>query len=171
MHVLEVFAGPTALRHLQAHGLRAEDIAAIPAAAGGPKGLILNPLDRYIFGEWLPRSSHGRAEGMITVAAREGHDINLTEPAPALGLTGLALKPEGLYREEPSAPALDGGGARSDGNGFSPVNATASPGGGHPRFGCPEIRVGSARALIETRGCRWPENPVTSKRPSCSRRI
>lgn len=27
------------------------------AAAGGPKGLILGPLDRFIFGQWLPQSS------------------------------------------------------------------------------------------------------------------
>jgi hypothetical protein len=35
------------------HGLRAADIRAVPAAAGGPKGLILNPLDRFLFGHWL----------------------------------------------------------------------------------------------------------------------
>lgn len=28
----------------------------IPGAAGGPKGLALNPLDRFLFGHWLPRS-------------------------------------------------------------------------------------------------------------------
>ncbi|HYN61326.1 MAG TPA: hypothetical protein VET87_17540 [Rubrivivax sp.] len=26
----------------------------IPAAAGGPKGLVLNGLGRYLFGDWLP---------------------------------------------------------------------------------------------------------------------
>ncbi len=26
---------------------------AVPGAAGGPKGLILNPLDRFLFGRWL----------------------------------------------------------------------------------------------------------------------
>ncbi len=30
----------------------------IPAAAGGPKGLILNALDRFIFGHWLTTSAH-----------------------------------------------------------------------------------------------------------------
>lgn len=30
----------------------------IPAAAGGAKGLVLNPLDRFLFSEWLPRSPH-----------------------------------------------------------------------------------------------------------------
>ena len=37
-------------------GLRPEDVRVIPAAAGGPKGLILNPLDRFIFGQWLQRT-------------------------------------------------------------------------------------------------------------------
>src|SRR5690606_38835537 len=39
------------------HGLSPEDIRVIPAAAGGPKGLILGPLDRFLFGDWLARSS------------------------------------------------------------------------------------------------------------------
>lgn len=29
----------------------------MPGAAGGPKGLILGPLDRFIFGQWLPQSN------------------------------------------------------------------------------------------------------------------
>jgi len=29
----------------------------VPAAAGGPKGLVLGPLDRFIFGDWLASSS------------------------------------------------------------------------------------------------------------------
>jgi hypothetical protein len=33
-----------------------DSIGAIPGAAGGPKGLILGPLDRFIFGEWLAQS-------------------------------------------------------------------------------------------------------------------
>ena len=33
----------------------------IAAAAGGPKGLILGPLDRFIFGNWLPNSSQSVA--------------------------------------------------------------------------------------------------------------
>ena len=47
-------AGPKALAHIKAHGLRAQDIAAIPAAAGGPRGLILQAMDQWLFGEWLP---------------------------------------------------------------------------------------------------------------------
>jgi predicted acylesterase/phospholipase RssA len=53
---LQVLAGPIARRVLAERGLRAEDIAAIPAAAGGAKGLALIPLDRVVFGRFLPRS-------------------------------------------------------------------------------------------------------------------
>jgi hypothetical protein len=51
---LHVHAGPGALAQLRERGLRPGDVRVVPAAAGGPKGLILNPLDRYLFGQWLP---------------------------------------------------------------------------------------------------------------------
>jgi hypothetical protein len=57
MRSLQIFAGPRALRHLRERALRAQDVCVIPAAAGGPKGLILNPLDRYVFAHWLPTSA------------------------------------------------------------------------------------------------------------------
>jgi hypothetical protein len=55
---LRLYAGPKARQHLQQHGLRPQDVGIIPAAAGGPKGLILGPLDRFLFGQWLPGSQH-----------------------------------------------------------------------------------------------------------------
>jgi hypothetical protein len=58
MQALEIHAGARALRHLREHGLRPADVRAIPAAAGGPKGLVLNPLDRFLFGRWLADSTH-----------------------------------------------------------------------------------------------------------------
>ncbi|HVO07422.1 MAG TPA: phospholipase, partial [Burkholderiaceae bacterium] len=39
--------------HLREHGLRAADVRAVAGTAGGPKGLVLNPLDRFLFGRWL----------------------------------------------------------------------------------------------------------------------
>lgn len=58
MNALEIHAGPRALKHLREHGgLRPHDVRAIPAAAGGPKGLVLSPLDRFVFGRWLPQST------------------------------------------------------------------------------------------------------------------
>jgi hypothetical protein len=56
MQALHIHAGPKALAHIREHGLRPEHIGVIPGAAGGPKGLILGPLDRFIFGEWLTQS-------------------------------------------------------------------------------------------------------------------
>jgi len=58
MKALHIYAGPKALAHIRAHGFRPEHVGVIPGAAGGPKGLILGPLDRYIFGEWLTHSQH-----------------------------------------------------------------------------------------------------------------
>jgi hypothetical protein len=53
---LHLFAGPAAKARLAERGLRASDVGLIPAAAGGPKGLILNGLDRFVFGDWLAAS-------------------------------------------------------------------------------------------------------------------
>jgi hypothetical protein len=53
MKALCLYAGPLARTHLEQHGLQAGDVTTIPAAAGGPKGLILGALDRFIFGSWL----------------------------------------------------------------------------------------------------------------------
>ncbi|MBQ0959686.1 phospholipase [Ideonella sp. 4Y11] len=50
---LRVLAGLTARRWLQERGWRPQDVRVVPAAAGGPKGLVLNPLDRFLFGHWL----------------------------------------------------------------------------------------------------------------------
>ena len=56
MQALRLHAGPRARQHIEQHGLRPEDVGVIPGAAGGPKGLILGPLDRYLFGQWLAQS-------------------------------------------------------------------------------------------------------------------
>ncbi len=50
---LTLRAGPAALAHLRAHGLRANDIDVMPGASGGAKWLAIAGLDRYVFGELL----------------------------------------------------------------------------------------------------------------------
>ena len=55
---LQVHAGPRALAHLRERGLKPRDIHVVAGAAGGPKGLILLPLDAHIFGHWLPQGGH-----------------------------------------------------------------------------------------------------------------
>lgn len=58
MRALQILAGPRALAHLRERGLSPADVRVIPAAAGGPKGLVLIPLDRFLFGHWLRESTH-----------------------------------------------------------------------------------------------------------------
>ena len=58
MKALRIYAGPRALQHLMQHGLQPRDVSVVPGAAGGPKGLILGPLDRFIFGQWLAYTQH-----------------------------------------------------------------------------------------------------------------
>ena len=57
MKALRIHAGPLAYQHLAQRGLQPSDVGVVPAAAGGPKGLILGPLDRFLFGQWLPQSA------------------------------------------------------------------------------------------------------------------
>ncbi len=56
MKALRIYAGPKARQHLEKNGLQPQDIGVVPGAAGGPKGLILGTLDRFIFGDWLAQS-------------------------------------------------------------------------------------------------------------------
>lgn len=60
MAELDIFAGPRALARIRERGLAAADIGVIPAAAGGPKGLIFQKLDQYLFGHWLPAAPRPR---------------------------------------------------------------------------------------------------------------
>lgn len=53
MRALQIHAGPRARALLAERGLRPGDVRVVPGAAGGPKGLVLNPLDRHLFGHWL----------------------------------------------------------------------------------------------------------------------
>ena len=78
---LALYAGPRARAHLREHGLRAQDVRVVPAAAGGPKGLVLNPLDRFIFGHWLaqtPQTVHllGASIGAWRMACACMHDAD-----------------------------------------------------------------------------------------------
>lgn len=78
---LALHAGPRARAHLREHGLRRTDVRVIPAAAGGPKGLALIPLDRFIFGHWLaraPQTVHllGASIGAWRMACACRHDAD-----------------------------------------------------------------------------------------------
>lgn len=57
---LSIKAGSIATRLIQQQGLHAAQVDVIPGAAGGPKGLGLQGLDRAIFTEFLPQSPQRR---------------------------------------------------------------------------------------------------------------
>ena len=93
---LQVYAGPRALAHLRERGLRPADVRVIPAAAGGPKGLILNPLDRFLFGHWLagaqPAVAAANQPGVHLLGASIGawRMACAMAPNPDRALAGLA---------------------------------------------------------------------------------
>jgi len=84
MQALHVHAGPRALQHLREHGLRPADVRVIPAAAGGPKGLALVPLDQYLFGEWLAGTEHVVHLLGASIGAWRMACAGLPDPAAAL---------------------------------------------------------------------------------------
>jgi hypothetical protein len=82
--VLAVRAGPRALAHLRERGLAPADIACVPAAAGGPKGLALLPLDRLLHGEWLSRAPGVHFVG-ASIGAWRAAALASADPPAALG--------------------------------------------------------------------------------------
>jgi hypothetical protein len=83
MPALRLYAGPVARRHIERNGLRPGDVGIVPAAAGGPKGLVLGPLDRFIFGEWLPATTHPVHLVGASIGAWRMATACLREPVPA----------------------------------------------------------------------------------------
>ena len=87
MQVLSLRAGARARALIAECGLQPADVCAVPAAAGGPKGLALHRLDCLLFGEWLagaaprtPRILAGASIGAWRLAAALQGD-----PVAALG--------------------------------------------------------------------------------------
>ncbi len=54
---IEVRAGVKAFKHIQQHGLNADDIQLMLGASGGPKWFILQGLDNFLFGDYFKRRS------------------------------------------------------------------------------------------------------------------
>jgi hypothetical protein len=57
MQALCIHVGPRARQAIQNNGLNPGDICTMAAAAGGPKGLLLGAMDRFLFGQWLNAST------------------------------------------------------------------------------------------------------------------
>lgn len=85
---LQIHAGKFAMAHLRQHGLQAKDVAIIPAAAGGPKGLILQALDQWLFGEWLPGAPRERTLIGASIGAWRMAAASHADPAAAFQRLG-----------------------------------------------------------------------------------
>jgi hypothetical protein len=79
---LTVQAGPTAMKMLRRGSLKPERIQAMAGAAGGPKWLVLNAMDRFLFVTWLR---------------------DRTTPLPVLGSSIGAWRFAAVSREDPLA--------------------------------------------------------------------
>ena len=98
---LELRAGPRALAHLRERGIAPADVRAIPAAAGGPKGLALLPLDRRIAREWLPEMTRVELAG-ASIGAWRMAALAQPDAVAALDRLKRAYVRDQNYRRNPS---------------------------------------------------------------------
>jgi predicted acylesterase/phospholipase RssA len=99
--VFTLRAGPGAAAHIRDHGLAPRDIACLPAAAGGPKGLALVPLDKLLHQDWL---RHVPALELVgaSIGAWRAASLAQSEPAAALDRVHRAYVYDQNYDGRPS---------------------------------------------------------------------
>ena len=85
---LTIHAGDRALARIRERGLRPEDVGTIPGAAGGPKALGLQGLDRVLFGDWLQRAPRQRALIGSSIGSWRFACVCLPDPVAALERLG-----------------------------------------------------------------------------------
>jgi hypothetical protein len=107
MSALTFHAGPLALAQIRAHGLRAEDIAVVPAAAGGPKGLIFRALDQWVFGEWFPRAPRARTLIGSSIGAWRMAAACQRDPVKAFARLGELYSGQRYTSTKPSQEQID----------------------------------------------------------------
>ncbi len=109
---LEFRAGPAALARIRDGGLTPHMVRVIAGAAGGPKWLALNRLDRALFGHWLrdvkaPVWLAGSSIGSWRFAAAAQRD-----PEAAIARLESAYIDEQRYSRKPSSAEVSGVTAR-----------------------------------------------------------
>ena len=173
---LALNAGPEALRMIRERGLRAEDVDIVPGAAGGPKWLVLEGLDRFLFGEFFdqrrdrPLHLIGSSVGSWRTACmamrdpaaavdrlREGYieQQYAAKPPPALVTRTISAIIDGLLGETGAERGAD-----------PPVGAAARDHGGVPRAGG-ERAGGGPDAGDGGRGGGKPGEPADAGDAAC----
>lgn len=107
MSSLTFHAGPAALARIRAHGLQAADVGIVPAAAGGPKGLIFQALDQFIFGSWLPAAPRQRTLIGSSIGAWRMAAACQRDPVAAFARLGKLYSNQ-RYTARPSQAEIDG---------------------------------------------------------------
>jgi hypothetical protein len=96
-----VHAGARAAAHVRERGIAPADIACVPAAAGGPKGLALMPLDERLFGGWLRDSARLELVG-ASIGAWRLFAAAMSDPVAALRRLSAGYL-EQRYPRQPTA--------------------------------------------------------------------
>jgi hypothetical protein len=103
MNALSFHAGPRALARIRTHGLQAQDVALVPAAAGGPKGLIFQAMDQFVFGQWLPSSPRQRTLIGSSIGAWRMAAACQRDPVQAFARLGALYAGQRYTSTKPSA--------------------------------------------------------------------
>jgi len=106
MTSLTFHAGPAALSRLRTHGLQAADVGIVPAAAGGPKGLIFQALDQFMFGAWLPGAPRERTLIGSSIGAWRMAAACQRDPVSAFARLGRLYSNQ-RYTAKPSQREID----------------------------------------------------------------
>ncbi|MFW5936632.1 MAG: patatin-like phospholipase family protein [Desulfosalsimonas sp.] len=103
---LSFWAGKKAYAKIMESGLKPEDVDVIAGAAGGPKWLVLNGLDRAIFTHWI----RSRKDPLFLIGASIGSwrfaAVSQADPAAALDRFETAYLAQ-AYPENPPPEVID----------------------------------------------------------------
>ncbi|MDB5933095.1 MAG: lysophospholipase [Massilia sp.] len=94
------------MARLRSHGLQAADVGVVPAAAGGPKGLIFQALDQYLFGGWLASAPRQRTLIGSSIGAWRMAAACQADPVAAFARLGELYSGQ-RYSAKPSQQEID----------------------------------------------------------------
>ena len=105
---LSIKLGARARAQIERDGLKPTDITCVPAAAGGPKGLALIPLDQWLFGQWFARpadqaSRHNPALIGASIGAWRMAAAAQADPVAALAELARTYIEDQIYEPNPSS--------------------------------------------------------------------